>query len=150
MATVIGNVFDLSAAPFPAAVPVLEIMPSVLSIGGGTVYPRRKVTVTVSAAGEFSFTMVGTDTVTPDPEPVLVVKWLDPADSAGTGYDEFRYLHVPAGSGTYTIDQVLDAPVQAGSIVYGMGAPPDYLSNVIYIDISGTVPVLYGPTNGGI
>lgn len=151
MATVTGNVFDLASAPFPTAVPVVEIQASKVSVGVAAIHTTRKITVSPDSAGAFWFQMVGTGTVSPYPEPILTIKWLDPDSSAGTGSDQLSYpLHIPAGNGTYTIDQVIEVPVQAGGIVYGMGAPPDYLSNVIYIDISGIYPVFYAPTSGGI
>lgn len=151
MATITGNVFDLASAPFPAALPVLEVRAQKVSVGNGAVHATRRLKVTPNAEGTFSFTMIGTETVTPNPAPILTITWLDPETGAGTGFDQLEFpLNIPAGNGTYSIDEVLAVPVRAGSIVYGLGPPPAHLTNVIYIDISGTNPVFYGPTSGGI
>lgn len=116
------------------------------TLGPNLLLRDRYEAVITDATGAFVFSnVVGSDEMLPPSTYTLVAKW--------DGYleqDVITGLRVPASGGE--ISDLISAAGAAspGTVMYGFGPPPDDLTNVLYIDISGSDPVLYAPSDGGI
>lgn len=98
------------------------------------------------STGAFIFTsVVGTDEMLPASTYTLTADW-----DAGMQLDVITGLRVPATGGNIADLIIATGRANPGTVMFGYGPPPESLTNVLYIDISGADPVLYAPSNGGI
>lgn len=144
---VTGFLTDVGVNPLSGRFPRLFLRLARPSTFGANVLVRDKYEAIITdSTGAFVFEgVVGSDEMLPESTYTLTADW-----DAGQGFDVISGLRVPSTGGNISDLVAASGPSNAGTVMYGFGPPPAALSGVLYIDISGENPVLYGPSNGGI
>lgn len=146
MAAVTGLLTDLALDPLSGRFPRLFFRTDKPATTGPNLIVTARVEATVNAAtGAFSVDVVPTDALVPATTYTITADW-----DAGQELDVLTGLRVPSAGGTI-LDLIVESGRATGGLVmYGYGPPPPTLSNVLYVDVSGVNPTLYGPSTGGI
>lgn len=143
---VTGYLTDVGVKPLSGRFPRLFLRLDNVSTMGPNVLVRDPYEATITdATGAFTFSgVVGSDEMLPSSTYTLTADW-----DAGQRLDVLSGLRVPSTGGNISDIIAATGAAQPGTVMYGYGPPPDNLSNVLYVDISGGNPVLYAPNNGG-
>ncbi|QNA93273.1 MULTISPECIES: hypothetical protein [unclassified Microbacterium] len=146
MSTITGLLTDAGLSPFQGRFPRLKFRPVNATTADAHVVTREPVDAVINdGTGEFSVTVVSSDETTPPTRYTVTADW-----DSGRELDVIQGLYVPAGNWNLSDLILATAPPSVGMVMYGFGPPPPGLTNVLYVDISGSKPVLYAPENGGI
>lgn len=147
MASITGFLSDAGLAPFSGRFPELQLIPDRPATTDAHVILTARVSAVVNdTTGAFTFSeVVASDVTIPAVKYTLRATW-----DAGQELDVITGLTVPTGDWYFTDLIVASTLANPGTVMYGFGPPPASLSGVLYVDISGTNPVLYAPSNGGI
>jgi len=147
MASIAGFLTDAGLEPFAGRFPQLQLIPDRPAATDQHVILTARVDAAITdATGAFTFSdVVASDTTIPVTRYTMRATW-----DAGQELDVITGLVVPSGDWNFSDLVAASAKATPGTVMYGFGAPPASLTNVLYIDISGSNPVLYAPSNGGI
>lgn len=146
MPAVTGNVRTWGLQPFPTGERLLlRFVPSSAASSPSALLPLREEVVEPGSTGAFSVTLAATTAIVADVWYTIRFEWFGSVDNAQlVRWSELPgRLRVPAAGGN--VSQLIEMTPPPGSILYGYGPPPASLSDVSYIDVSGTKPVLYAP-----
>lgn len=144
---VTGFLTDVGVQPLSGRFPRLFLRLERPSTYGANVLVTDKYEASINATtGYFYFGgVVGSDEMLPSSTYTLTADW-----DAGQELDVIAGLRVPSTGGFISDIIAATAASQPGTIMYGFGPPSPYLSNVLYIDITGPELKIYAPSNGGI
>lgn len=147
-----GFLTDVGIKPLSGRFPRLFLRLEQPSTFGANLLVTDKYEAAITdATGVFAFRgVVGSDEMLPERTYTLTADW-----DAGQELDVLSGLIVPSTGGAISDLIAATARARPGTVMYGYGPPPDHLTNILYVDISGANPislgnpVLYGPSNGG-
>lgn len=146
LVTITGNVWDGGHDPIPAVQqPRLYARPREEFIGTGLV-AGTEVFATLQSSGAFTIQLESAGGVVYD----FFLDWLqpgmasEPPERRVRGYSQWLSVHPGKGG------DIAGLGPWAGQLglVFGFGEPSPYLSNVVYLDISGPSIRIYGPPGG--
>lgn len=148
--TYTGRLTDFKRAAIPSgASPQLYVRPVQPGYGALGLLSDRRIPVTLASDGSFSVHLEASSSVRPEARYEIICEWLD-ATGIPQGFSRWAVFRAPAGGGN--IADLVDLPIPSvGGILYGYGKPPASIpSNCIYLDISGSKPVIYGPKGANV
>jgi hypothetical protein len=145
--TVTGNVYSHGRAPIAASLqPRLWFRPDKPHMAVGLQDSRGVLATLNATTGAFSVEIESF----PGVRYIPTLEYLRSADDTyakgAFGFEEWPMFY-PGSGGDIS---ALSSFVGSFGLLFGFGAPPSELSNVIYIDITGPAIRIYGPTGGNI
>lgn len=148
--TYTGRLTNFARGTIPAgAEPRLYVKPVQPGYGGLGLLADRRIPVTLESDGSFSVRLEASNSVRPEALYELICEWLDQSGNP-QGFSRWALFRAPVGGGNIA-DLVDLAPPSGVQLMYGYGPPPSSIpANTIYLDISGSKPVIYGPEGGQV